>query len=225
MGKPMIKKAINEYWYTMYNEEKSAKTIIRHLEMQKEPISSIGVCIPYFSRIPAILLINNVSFALAFADSHRSICFSIVESSLAIPQKSLCHIYPVLLQLQRNVCRQFQCLPERTSYIAVYALTGAEPIEVTLDKYGISFVLQGHTGILALHMCSIFSLVQLATLLNWHGDLILIMRIVFVVQYNTRRDLVNLNPGKTEVIRMAKKNNNESSEYTLEGQEIKRVQN
>jgi hypothetical protein len=48
--------------------------------------SSIGVCIPYFSRIPAILLINNVSFALAFADSHSSICFSIVESSLAIPK-------------------------------------------------------------------------------------------------------------------------------------------
>ena len=41
---------------------------------------------------------------------------------------------------------------------------------------------------------------------------------------NTRRDLVKLNPGKTEVIRMAKKNNNVSSEYTLEGQEIKRVQ-
>jgi hypothetical protein len=40
-----------------------------------------------------------------------------------------------LEQLQRNVCRQFQCLPERTSSIAVYALTGAEPIEVTLDKY------------------------------------------------------------------------------------------
>jgi hypothetical protein len=38
-----------------------------------------------------------------------------------------------------------------------------------------------------------------------------------VVQYNTRRDLVKLNPGKTEVIRMAKKNNNVSSEYTLEG--------
>jgi hypothetical protein len=37
-----------------------------------------------------------------------------------------------------------------------------------------------------------------------------------VVQYNTRRDLVKLNPGKPEVIRMAKKNNNESSEYTLE---------
>jgi hypothetical protein len=36
-----------------------------------------------------------------------------------------------------------------------------------------------------------------------------------VVQYNTRRDLVKLNPGKTEIIRMAKKNNNESSEYTL----------
>ena len=33
-------------------------------------------------------------------------------------------------QLQRNVCRQFQCLPERTSSIAVYALTGAEPIAV-----------------------------------------------------------------------------------------------
>jgi hypothetical protein len=43
-----------------------------------------------------------------------------------------------LEQLQRNVCRQFQCLPERTSSIAVYALTGAEPIEVTLDKYCIN---------------------------------------------------------------------------------------
>jgi hypothetical protein len=71
MGKTMIKKAINEYWYKKYNEEKSTKT---------------GVCIPYFSRIPAILLINNVSFALAFADSHSSICFSIVESSLTIPK-------------------------------------------------------------------------------------------------------------------------------------------
>jgi hypothetical protein len=43
-----------------------------------------------------------------------------------------------LEQLQRKVCRQFQCLPERTSSIAVYALTGAEPIEVTLDKYCIN---------------------------------------------------------------------------------------
>jgi hypothetical protein len=42
-----------------------------------------------------------------------------------------------------------------------------------------------------------------------------------VVQYNTSRDLVKLNPEKTEVIRMAKKNNNKSSEYTLEGLEIK----
>jgi hypothetical protein len=42
------------------------------------------------------------------------------------------------------------------------------------------FVLQGQTGILALHMCSIFALVQLATFLTWHGDLILIMRILFV---------------------------------------------
>jgi hypothetical protein len=143
MGKPMIKKAINEYWYKKYNEEKSTKTTIRHLEMQKEPIgtpfkrSSIGVCIPYFSRIPDILLINNVSFALAFADSHSSICFSIVESSLAIPKNSgmspavqmkIWNTYVVprflyglevqnptktnikkLEQLQRNVCRQFQC--------------------------------------------------------------------------------------------------------------------
>ena len=43
-----------------------------------------------------------------------------------------------LEQLKRNVCMQFPCLPERTSYIAVYALTGAEPIEVTLDKYCIN---------------------------------------------------------------------------------------
>ena len=43
-----------------------------------------------------------------------------------------------LEQLQRKVCRQFQRLPERTSSIAVYALTGAEPIEVTLDKYCIN---------------------------------------------------------------------------------------
>jgi hypothetical protein len=43
-----------------------------------------------------------------------------------------------LEQLQRNVCWQLQCLPERTSYIAVYALTGAEPIEVALDKYCIN---------------------------------------------------------------------------------------
>ena len=43
-----------------------------------------------------------------------------------------------LEQLQRKVCRQFQCLPERTSSIAVYALTGAESIEVTLDKYCIN---------------------------------------------------------------------------------------
>jgi hypothetical protein len=35
-----------------------------------------------------------------------------------------------LEQLQRNVCRQLQYLPERTSSIAVYALTGAEPIAV-----------------------------------------------------------------------------------------------
>jgi mevalonate kinase len=38
MGKTMIKKAINEYWYTKYNEEKSTKTTIRHLEIQKEPM-------------------------------------------------------------------------------------------------------------------------------------------------------------------------------------------
>jgi hypothetical protein len=43
-----------------------------------------------------------------------------------------------LEQLQRKVCRQFQCLPERTSSIAVYALTGAEPIAVTLNKYCIN---------------------------------------------------------------------------------------
>ena len=46
-----------------------------------------------------------------------------------------------LEQLQRSVCRQFQCLPERTSSIAVYALTGAEPIELTLDKYCINLFL------------------------------------------------------------------------------------
>ena len=40
-----------------------------------------------------------------------------------------------LEQLQRKVCRQF---PERTSSIAVYALTGAEPIAVTLNKYCIN---------------------------------------------------------------------------------------
>ena len=51
------------------------------------------------------------------------------------PQKT--HIKK-LEKLQRNVCVQFQCIPERTSYIAVYALTGAEPIEVTLDKYCIN---------------------------------------------------------------------------------------
>jgi hypothetical protein len=38
--KTMIKKAINEYWYTKYNEEKSTKTTIRHLEIQKEPIGT-----------------------------------------------------------------------------------------------------------------------------------------------------------------------------------------
>ena len=37
MGKTMIKKAIHEYWYKKYNEEKSTKTTIRHLEIQKEP--------------------------------------------------------------------------------------------------------------------------------------------------------------------------------------------
>jgi hypothetical protein len=40
MGKTMIKKAINEYWYKKYNEEKSTKTTIRHLEIQKEPIGT-----------------------------------------------------------------------------------------------------------------------------------------------------------------------------------------
>jgi hypothetical protein len=33
-------KAINEYWYKKYNEEKSTKTTIRHLEIQKEPIGT-----------------------------------------------------------------------------------------------------------------------------------------------------------------------------------------
>jgi hypothetical protein len=36
MGKTMIKEAINEYWYKKYTEEKSTKTTIRHLEIQKE---------------------------------------------------------------------------------------------------------------------------------------------------------------------------------------------
>jgi hypothetical protein len=40
---------------------------------------------------PAIMLIHNVSFAMAFADSHSSICFSIVESSLAIPKNKFIH--------------------------------------------------------------------------------------------------------------------------------------
>jgi hypothetical protein len=39
-----------------------------------------------------------------------------------------------LEQLQRATCRQFQCLPERTAAVAIYTLTGAEPIETTLDK-------------------------------------------------------------------------------------------
>jgi hypothetical protein len=38
--KTMIKKAINEYWYKKCNEEKSTKTTIRHLEIQKEPIGT-----------------------------------------------------------------------------------------------------------------------------------------------------------------------------------------
>lgn len=46
---------------------------------------------------------------------------------------------------------------------------------------------------------------------------------VDVVQYNTRRDLVKFNPGKTEFIRMAKKIDNKNTEYILEGKEIKRV--
>jgi hypothetical protein len=144
----MIKKAINEYWYTKYNEEKSTKTTIRHLEIQKEPIGTphnIWNCVKklhWHLRTPTVafvsqllslawqfqkislyniypvllphniwncvknkkldiqkaevkvklvtdtymLQINNVSFALAFADSQSSICFSIVESSLAIPK-------------------------------------------------------------------------------------------------------------------------------------------
>jgi hypothetical protein len=72
-----------------------------------------------------------------------------------------------------------RCLPERTSSIAVYALTGAEPIEVTLDKYCINLFF----GIARLDSTiekQIFSLVQLATFLTGHGDLILIMRILFV---------------------------------------------
>jgi hypothetical protein len=40
MGKTMIKKAINEYWYKKYNEEKSTKTTIRHLEIQQEPLGT-----------------------------------------------------------------------------------------------------------------------------------------------------------------------------------------
>ena len=40
VGKTMIKKAINEYWYKNYNEEKSTKTTIRHLEIRKEPIGT-----------------------------------------------------------------------------------------------------------------------------------------------------------------------------------------
>jgi hypothetical protein len=40
-----------------------------------------------------------------------------------------------LEQLQRNVCRQLQCLPERTSYIAVYALTGGRSLTlVSFEK-------------------------------------------------------------------------------------------
>jgi hypothetical protein len=40
MGKTMIKEAINEYWYKKYIEEKSTKTTIRHLEIQKEHIGT-----------------------------------------------------------------------------------------------------------------------------------------------------------------------------------------
>jgi hypothetical protein len=49
-----------------------------------------------------------------------------------------CFLTTRSIALQCAVCRQFQCLPERISSIAVYALTGAEPIEVTLDKYCIN---------------------------------------------------------------------------------------
>ena len=45
-----------------------------------------------------------------------------------------------------------------------------------------------------------------------------------LVLYNTRRDLVKLNPGKTEVICMSKAKNTNDRKNTLEGQEIIRVE-
>jgi mevalonate kinase len=63
MGKTMIKKAINEYWYTKYNEEKSTKTTIRHLEIQKEPVSQLLSLAWQFQKIslyniyPVLLLL------------------------------------------------------------------------------------------------------------------------------------------------------------------------
>jgi hypothetical protein len=51
---------------------------------------------------PAIMLIHNVSFALAFANSHSSICFSIVESSLAIPRNKFIRHYLSFWQKDHN---------------------------------------------------------------------------------------------------------------------------
>jgi hypothetical protein len=65
--------------------------------------SSIGVCIPYFSRIRNTYVVPRFLYGLE------------VQNPTKTDIKKL-------EQLQRKVCRQFQCLPERTSSIAVYAL-------------------------------------------------------------------------------------------------------
>jgi hypothetical protein len=67
-----------------------------------------------------------------------NICFCGVLYFKAIQESwhyihCMCSIFSLV-----QLATQFQCLPERTSSIAVYALTGAEPIEVTLDKYCIN---------------------------------------------------------------------------------------
>jgi hypothetical protein len=58
------------------------KTDIKKLEQLQRNVCRQFQCLPERTSSIAVY----VSFALAFADSHSSICFSIVESSLAIPK-------------------------------------------------------------------------------------------------------------------------------------------
>jgi hypothetical protein len=100
-----------------------------------------------------------------------------------------------LEQLQRATCRQFQCLPERTTAVAIYTLIGAEPIETTLDKSAMilfttlarldsSIEKDTHIDNVGQRMYSRFSVDPLGTFLILHAVQVLVRHILFVCLYS-----------------------------------------